>query len=195
MIPRDQSQRRGCAAYVLSVHRYISSVRGRLNRNCRTLTNNDRRHRCWILCRRYCRGIVRWGSTSCCRGCQCFVYGLGRKLDWVEGNVSIDVSGDFSPLRDRNVFAVHEQKQWSSREENDAGSNDRTCHRSNMTTAFNILDGTKCDLFTRRKAHFIDIHVELAPTAHSPFRLSLGYSRPGNSTSRDHQQIPNFDIL
>src|SRR5258708_4384395 len=96
---------------------------------------------CGVYCGKSClcstpilRGCCVSGRLTGC--CTCFRIGsyLSGESLRVEWYISVDVSSNFGALWDGDVFAMHEQKEWSSREKDNGGPDYRTRHRARLTT-------------------------------------------------------------
>src|SRR5258708_669174 len=72
---------------------------------------------------------------------------LRHKLLRVKWNIAVDVSSNFCSLWDRDVLAVHEEKERSGREKDNGGSHHPTCPFSRITAPpFFFYRSPKCPL-------------------------------------------------
>src|SRR5450631_1075177 len=121
--------------------------------------------------------------------------GLRLKLRDVQSHVSVDVRGNLGPLRNTDVFAVHEQKKWCGREKDEAGCHHSANHGSGMATATHILDRAQGGFFAADQLDVIYIDVEFSTTRHSPLSLSLCNRRKSKSAFRDHERAVQANVF
>src|SRR5258708_37646484 len=73
---------------------------------------------------------------------------LRHKLLRVKWNIAVDVSSNFCSLWDRDVLAVHEEKERSGREKDNGGFYHRTCHLSRINAPPFFFFGSPKGLFS-----------------------------------------------
>src|SRR6267154_6059328 len=137
MLPRRKIQRRRCTPHKASIYFDITVRNVRLH--CQS------------------QGCCCWSARnrSANRG----------KLRDIELHVSLYECGHLGSLWNRDVLAVDEQKQWSSREEYNRGPHHCACHRTDVSATFSACGGAQHGLAAIDQTNAVDIHIELATAA------------------------------
>src|SRR5881394_770105 len=90
--------------------------------------------------------------------------GLLTELCRIERRVRSHVGCDFGTLGNRYVFALHEQKQRRSREENNPSGDHRAGHCRDVVATAAAFDCAQGHLLSTCESNVVDIHVQFPCT-------------------------------
>src|ERR1700682_3227202 len=101
-------------------------------------------------------------------------------------DIAIDVCGDFRAFWNSDVFAMHEQEEWSGRKEQQASGNYPHCHPDSVTAALCVFNSANCGFLSVCQTDVVENYFEFARTTHPPFRLRLCHTADSDRPFRNH---------